>query len=435
MIERMFDLHHNNTTVAQEIMAGMVTFMTMAYIIFVNPSILAEAMGKEYLPALTVATCLAAGIATICMGLLSNSPFALASGMGLNAFAAYGVILGMKLPWPTVMGIIFIEGTIVTLLVLTNVREWVMDAIPLDLKRAMGVGIGLFIAFIGLKNASLVVTDPVTYLTFGQLGQESLIALAGLILTAVLIVRKIKGSILLGILFSSLLGLWLGLAKFPDSWVMTVRPEYFSTFFKLDIRSALHLGLATTIFTFLITDFFDTMGTIVAVGEEAGFITKEGKFPRLRSVLLIDSLAAVLGALFGCSSVTTYVESTAGVAEGGRTGLTSVVTGLLFVLAVFIAPVVCLVPSCATAPALIMVGVLMLSVVKTIRWDDMTVALPAALTILMIPLTFSISKGIGYGFISYVLICVLTGKGRQIHPLMAVSSVAFGIDFFLSSIG
>ena len=329
MFEKLFKLQANKTTITREIVAGVVTFMTMAYIIFVNPAILSDAMGKEFFPALVMATCLAAGLTTICMGLFSNYPLALASGMGLNAVLAYGLIIGMKLPWQVAMGVIFLEGVIVTLLVLTNVREWVMDAIPLDLKRAIGVGIGLFIAFIGLKNANLIVANPVTYLGFGKIGIQNGIALFGLFLASILMARRVKGSILISIFASTVLAILFNQVKMPTAWVSGIKPEYFSTFFQLDIRGAFSIALATTVFAFLITDFFDTMGTVVAVGEEAGFVTKDGKVPRLKNVLLVDSLAAVTGGLFGCSSVTTYVESAAGVGEGGRTGLTAVVTGIL----------------------------------------------------------------------------------------------------------
>lgn len=393
-------------------------------------------MGKGMVPALIFATCLAAGITTICMGLFTNYPLALASGMGLNALLAYGVVLGMKVPWQTAMGIVVIEGLIITILVLTNFREWVMDAIPLDLKRAIGVGIGLFIALIGLKDANLVVADPVTLITFGKLTAQSLIALAGIFIIAVLMGKQVKGSILIGIAFSTILAVLAGLVDLPKgSWVTGIRPEYFQTFFALDLKGALSWGLAATIFAFLITDFFDTMGTVFAIGEEAGFVGKDGKLPRLKKVLLVDSLAAVVGGLFGCSSVTTYVESASGVGEGGRTGLTSVVTGLLFLLAIFFTPLVGIVPTYAVAPALIIVGFLMLTAVKHMHWDDFSTAFPAFLTMVMIPFTYNISKGIGYGFISYVLIKVVSGKHKEVHPLMYLVSAAFVLDFFLTSIG
>ncbi|MCX6555926.1 MAG: NCS2 family permease, partial [Candidatus Aminicenantes bacterium] len=369
---------------------------------------------------------------SILMGLVSNYPLALASGMGLNAFLAYGVIIGMKVPWPTAMGIIFIEGAIITLLVLTNVRNQVMNAIPLDLKRGIGVGIGLLITVIGLENAKLIVSSPATLITFGKIGPESLIALAGILLSAWLMAKKIKGSFLLGIICCTVLAVLAGLVALPKVWVAGIRPEYFKTIFALDIPGALRLGLLTTIFAFLITDFFDTMGTVVAVGEQGGFMDKDGQIPRLKNILLVDSLGAVGGGLLGCSSVTTYVESAAGVAEGGRTGLTSVVTGSLFLLAVFFTPIVAIVPSYATAPALILVGFLLISGVRSICWDDISTALPVFLTITMIPFTFSIAKGIGYGLISFVMLKLLTGKWKEIHPLLALVALLFAIDFYIS---
>jgi AGZA family xanthine/uracil permease-like MFS transporter len=428
----VFKLKQNQTTAGREIGAGVVTFMAMAYIIFVNPKILAAAMGEEFIPALAVATCFGAGLLSILMGLASNYPFALASGMGLNAFLAYGVVIGMKVPWQTAMGIVFLEGAIIFVLVLTRVREGVMNAIPLDLKRGIGVGIGLLIALIGLQNARLVVADPVTLVAFGKLGPESLIALFGLLVTAILLAKKVKGSFLIGILLSTAAAAAMGLVRLPPSLVAGVRPEYFRTFFALDIAGALRLGLLGTLFAFLITDFFDTMGTVVAVGEQAGFLDRDGRMPRLKNILLVDSLAALSGGLFGCSSVTTYVESAAGVGEGGRTGLTSVVTGALFLLAVFFTPLVAIVPAYATAPALVLVGFLLISGVRAVRWDDASTALPVFLTMIMIPFTFSISKGIGYGFISYVLLKLLTGKTREIHPLLVLISLLFAVDFIIS---
>lgn len=429
MLEKLFKLKENKTTVSREIIAGMVTFMAMAYIIFVNPGILSEAMGKQFFPALTVATCIAAGLTTICMGVFSNYPLALASGMGLNAVLAYTVILGMKQPWQVAMGIIVLEGIIVTILVLTNIRELVMDAIPLDLKRAIGVGIGLFIALIGFKNASIVVANPVTLVAFNKLNAQNLIALFGLLVTIILMAKKVKGAIFIGIIISTLIAIFTGQVKMPETWVTGIKPEYFQTFFAFDLKGVFNLGLVLTVFAVLITDFFDTMGTVVAVGEEGGYLTKDGKLPRLKKVLLVDSLAALTGGLFGCSSVTTYVESAAGVGEGGRTGLTSVVTGLMFLLAIFFTPIVGIVPSYATAPALIIVGYLMLNTIKLIKWDNFNTAFPAFLTMTIIPFTYNISNGIGYGFITYVLINLFSGKAKEIHPLMYVVAVMFGIYF------
>ncbi len=426
-----FKLKENRTTVGREITAGLVTFMAMAYIIFVNPKILAAAMGDDLIPALAVATCIGAGVLSILMGLVGNYPLALASGMGLNAFLAYGVVLGMKVPWQAAMGIVFLEGAIITVLVMTNIREGVMNAIPLDLKRGIGVGIGLLIALIGLQNGKLVVGDPATMIAFGKLGPESLVAAFGLVLTAVLMVKKIRGALLIGILLSTAAAAGAGLVHFPSTLVSGLKPEHFKTFFALDIAGALRLGLLGTIFAFLITDFFDTMGSVVAVGEQAGFMDAEGRVPRLKRILLVDSLGALCGGLFGCSSVTTYVESAAGVGEGGRTGLTSVVTGLLFLLAVFFTPLVAIVPAYATAPALVLVGFMLIAGVRSIRWDNVATALPVFLTMVMIPFSFSISRGIGCGFISYVLLKLLAGKWREIHPLLAVVSLLFAVDFAL----
>ena len=428
----IFKLRENRTTAGREVLAGVVTFMAMAYIIFVNPKILAAAMGEELVPALAVATCFGAGLLSILMGLASNYPFALASGMGLNAFLAYSVVIGMKVPWQTAMGLVFLEGAIIFVLVLTRVREGVMNAIPLDLKRGIGVGIGLLIALIGLQNAGLVVPNAATMVTFGRIGAESLIAISGLLATAFMLTKKVRGSFLIGILISTAAAAAMGLIRLPASLVAGVRPEHFKTFFALDMAGALRLGLLGTLFAFLITDFFDTMGTVVAVGEQAGFLDKNGKMPRLKNILLVDSLAALCGGLFGCSSVTTYVESAAGVGQGGRTGLTSVVTGILFLLAVFFTPLVAMVPAYATAPALILVGFLLISGVRSIHWDDAGTALPVFLIMIMIPFTFSISKGIGCGFIAFVLLKLLSGKARDIHPLMAVAAALFALDFYLS---
>jgi AGZA family xanthine/uracil permease-like MFS transporter len=428
----LFKLKENRTTAGREIVAGMVTFMAMAYIIFVNPKILAAAMGNDLFPSLVLATCLGAGILSILMGLVSNYPLALASGMGLNAFLAYGVIMGMKVPWPTAMGIIFVEGVIITILVLTNIRKQVMKAIPLDLKRGIGVGIGLLITLVGLENARLIVPSPATLLTFGKPGPENLIAVAGVLLIAWLMARKVRGAFLLGIIFCTGMAVAAGLVSLPKVWIAGIKPEYFKTMFALDIPGALHLGLLTTIFAFLISDFFDTMGTVVAVGEQGGFMDRDGGMPRLKNILLVDSLGAVCGGLLGCSSVTTYVESAAGVAEGGRTGLTSVVTGCLFLLAVFFTPIVAIVPGYATAPALIMVGFLLIAGVGAICWEDVTTALPVFLTITMIPFTFSIAKGIGYGLISFVLLKLVTGKWKEIHPLLALVALLFAVDFYIS---
>lgn len=430
-----FKLKERNTTVGREVMAGVVTFMTMAYIIFVNPGMLAGAMGQQYFPALVLATCLAAGITTLMMGLISNYPFALASGMGLNAVVAFTLIVGMKLPWQTAMAVVFLEGLIITILVMTKVREMVMDAIPLNLKQAIGVGIGLFIAFIGFKNAGIVVANRDTLVGFGPLDMKVGVAVFGLLITAILMAKRVKGSILIGIAASTILAIITGVTEFDGKIVAGIDPSMFSTIFQFNPITAsidvIKAGLIGTVFALLISDFFDTMGTVVAVGKEAGFVDKDGKVPGLNRVLLVDSLAAMIGGLFGCSSVTTYVESASGVGEGGRTGLTSVVVAILFMLSIFFWPLIGVVPAQATAPALIIVGFLMLMGARDIAWDNFYESIPAYLTIAAIPFTYSISTGIGVGFISYVVIKLFAGKAKEVHWLMYLVSLLFLLDFLL----
>jgi AGZA family xanthine/uracil permease-like MFS transporter len=324
------------------------------------------------------------------------------------------------------MGVIFVEGAVITLLVLTNVREAVMHAIPISLKRAIGVGIGLFIAFIGFKDAGMVVANPATLVGLGKFTSPTvLVAVFGLIITAFLLARRVKGAILWGIVASTVVAVFAGVAKLPaGSWVTT--SVDLSTIGKLNVGAVFaNPALWVTVFALMLTDFFDTMGTVIAVGGEAGQLDKEGKLPRLRNVLLVDSLAAMVGGLFSASSVTTYVESASGVGAGGRTGLTSVVCGLLFLAALPFAPIVGIVPAAATAPALIVVGYLMMTVVKDIPWESVDDALPAFLTVILIPLTYNISYGIGAGFITFTLIKALRGKFKEIHPLMWVVSLAF----------
>ncbi|BDG61290.1 NCS2 family permease [Caldinitratiruptor microaerophilus] len=442
-LDRWFRLREAGTDVRTEVIAGIVTFMTMAYIIFVNPDILGAAGVPRQ--AAAVATALGAGVMTILMGLASNYPLALASGMGLNAVLAFGVVLGAGYTWQQAMGIVFWEGLLVTLLVLTGARESVMNAIPANLKRAIGVGIGLFIAFIGLKNAGIithtativpgpggqpVISNP-TYVALGNLREPAaLLALFGLALTLLLVVRRVRGALLLGILGTTLVAFFTGQARLPETWLSLPTAESLATIGRLDFSVVLNLSAWSFIFAFLMTDFFDTMGTVVAVGGEAGYLRPDGTVPRLRNVLLVDSLAAVTGGFLGCSSITTYIESASGVGEGGRTGLTSVVTGLLFLLAIFFAPVVGIVPSAATAPALIIVGFLMMSVVREIEFGNPEDGIPAFLTLLGMPLTFNISHGIGLGFVSYVLLKLFRGRARDVHPLLWVVSALFTVELF-----
>ena len=440
LMERFFHLKQNGTDVRTEVVAGFATFMTMAYIIFVNPSILGIA-GVPQGPAMT-ATALAAGLATLAMALFTNYPFALASGMGLNAVLTFSLAKGLNVPWQTAMGVVVVEGVVITLLVMTNIREAVMDAIPLTLKRAIGVGIGLFIATIGLVESKLVVASPATLITFGSLKDPGIWVTAfGVIVTAILMVRRVRGSILLGILASTVLAIPLGVTHLPQGLFSIPTGESFSTIFATFttnpatgqpyIASVLTLGMAGMIFAFMVTDFFDTMGTVVAVGGEAGFLDRQGRLPRIKNVLLVDSLAAVLGGALGVSSVTTYIESGAGVSEGGRTGLTSTVVAILFLLSMFLAPIAGIVPAQATAPALIMVGFLMMTVVKEIDFSDVTEAFPAFLTIIATPLTYNISRGIGYGFIAYVLIKAFTGRAKDVHWLLWIVSALFLVSFLV----
>ncbi len=430
MLERLFRLSERKTDVRTEVIAGLATFMTMAYIIFVNPLILKDA-GVPPTGAI-FATALGAGLVTLAMGLYTNYPFALASGMGLNAFLTYSVVLGLNLSWQEAMGMVVIEGVIITIFVLTRVRELIMDAIPTSLKRAIGVGIGLFIAFIGLQGAGFVVKSPATLVTFGTFkSATAVVAVFGLVVTALMMAHRVKGSILLGIIFSTVLGIILKVAPIPTNFIDIPSAASFGTMFQFNLSALAVPALWAVIFAFLITDFFDTMGTVVAIGGGAGFLDEKGKMPGLNRVLLVDSLAAVTGGLFGASSITTYVESAAGVSEGGRTGLTSVVVAILFLLSIFFAPVIGIVPGVAVAPALIIVGFLMMTVVKDIPFNQFDEALPAFLTILTIPLTYSIARGIGYGFITYALIKLFTGKTKDVHWLLYVVAVLFAASFLL----
>ncbi len=407
--------------------------MTMAYIIFVNPAVLAGAG----MPAAAViaATCLGAALPTLAMGFWANYPFALASGMGLNA-ALVAAATQPDLTWQTMMGVIVVEGALVTLFVLTGVREAVMQAIPMNLKRAIGAGIGLFIAFLGLQQMGWVVKGAGgALLAQGDFAAKpTLAATAGVALLVTLLACRVRGAILLGILGTAILA-GIGDALAPGAARLVHLPDHlvalpdFSTFGHADVRGALRPALIGTIFAFMITDFFDTMGTVIGIGGQAGFLDARGNLPRLKRVLLVDSLAAVWGGWCGASSVTTYVESAAGVSEGGRTGLVSVVVGLLFLLAMFFSPLIGTVPAVATAPALLVVGFLMVSVVREMDLSTAEDGLPAFLTLLVIPMTQSISCGIGVGFIAQVVVKVLRGHGREISPWLYAIAALFALSF------
>jgi AGZA family xanthine/uracil permease-like MFS transporter len=446
-MENFFKFKERGTNLRTEVLAGVVTFMTMAYIIFVNPGILSAAFGDAgatWIPALATATTLGAALMCICMGVFANRPFALASGMGLNAVVAFSIILGAGVPWQVGMSVIFVEGIVILVLVMSGLRESIMNAIPLNLKRAIGVGIGLFITFIGLVDGKMVVGDPNTLVKLGDFTQPAVwVTLIGLIAIVAFMALKVKGDILWGIVVATVAALILGVTKLPTAIIAW--PD-FRTFFapfqtpagtdSIALLQVFTPTLLLFIFAVMLTDFFDTMGTVISVGEQAGFVDKDGKVPGIRNILAVDSVAAAVGGLFGASSITTYIESAAGVAEGGRTGLTAIVTGVLFALCAFFSPVIAMVGGALpiTAGALIVVGFLMMASVKDIPWNDFENAFPAFLTIVGIPLTYNISYGIGLGFISFVIIKVFHGKSKDVHWLMWVVAAAFVVSFVLPAI-
>ena len=443
-----FKLKERNTSVRAEIVAGITTFMTMAYIIFVNPAILSSG-GQTGIPfeAVVVATCLGAGVMSILMGLISNTPFALASGTSIATVVTFTIIFGLGLSWQQAMGIIVIEGLLVLIMVLTKLRTILMNAIPMGLKYAIGVGIGLFIAFIGVREAGFVDMDPVTAVRLGNFtANYTWLASFGLVLTIILVAFRVKGGILIGIAGTTVAGMIFRIIPLPTQIVSMPNAASFSTFFKADIVGAIwskgmvNVAAIIMIFALFMSDFFDTMGTVIGVGEEAKLLDDKGNLPALRRVLLIDSVAAVVGGAFGASSITTYIESASGVSEGGRTGLMPTTTGVLFLLSIFFAPLIAIVGGGVqvaegvykypvTAAALIVVGFLMMSVISKIDFKDYEIGIPAFLTIILMPFTYNISYGIGFGFISYTLIKLFRGKGRQLHPLMIVASALFVVAF------
>ncbi|HEX6747902.1 MAG TPA: NCS2 family permease [Longimicrobium sp.] len=421
-LERAFHLRAHGTTVRTEIEAGLTTFLTMAYVLAVNPLILHQA-GVPLQGAL-FATAVAAAVGCFLMGVLANYPFATAPGMGLNAYFTYAVVLGMHVPWQTALGAVFLSGVVFLVLTLLRIRELVVKAIPLGLKLATGAGIGLFIAFIGLKNAGVVSASQATFVTLGQVtALPTLLAVAGLVVTGALMARGWKSAIMVGILATAAAAYLTGVAKAPSAIVALPDPS--GTFLAMDVRGALGLGLLHVVFVFFFVDLFDTVGTVVGLGHQAGFLTPEGDLPKAQRALLTDSIATIVGAVLGTSTVTAYIESATGVAEGGRTGLTAIVVGILFLLAVFLSPLAAGIPAIATAPALIVVGSLMLKGALEIDWEDATEAIPAFLTMLGMPLTFSIANGLALGFITYPVIKLLAGRGREVSPLVYVLAALF----------
>lgn len=447
-----FQIAERGSTVGTELRAGLTTFMVMAYIIFVNPDILSnqtEGLGPPFLPTVVV-TALTAGLLTIAMGLVANYPFALAAGLGLNAVVAFQLILGRGFRWEEAMAIIAWEGIIITILVLTGLREAIMNAIPLDLKRAIAVGIGLFILLIGLVNGGFVQAGAGTPVTLGNLTTPAFLTFViGVVVALALIARRVPAALLLSILIATVVAIVMrsifgdaagfgpGQAQMPEQWLFDFSADNFSTLlaplgFMLSVWTRPETSLITValvVFSLMLSDFFDTMGTVVGVGEQAGLVDEDGRLPGINRVLLVDSLGAVFGGLFSTSSNTTYIESAAGVAEGGRTGLTAVTVGVLFLAAILIAPVAGIVPSQATAAALVVVGYLMFRNIADIEWGEIDVVFPVLATMVVMPFTYSITDGIAAGFITYAFLKLVRGRAGEVHPLMWIVSAAFVLYF------
>lgn len=411
MLEAFFKLKEHGTSVKTEVIAGMTTFLTMAYIVFVNPSILALT-GMDF-NAVFVATCLAAALGSSIMALVANYPIALAPGMGLNAYFTFTVVQGMGVPWQTALGAVFISGIIFLIVSLFKVREAIVNAIPHSLKLAISAGVGMFLAIIALKNAGVVVASPATLVTLGNIhAPQTLLAILGFFMIVALEYRRVHGSIIISILTVTVLSIVLGLSEFKG--VFSMPPSMAPTYMQMDVMGALNAGLIGVIFVFFFVDLFDTTGTLIGVSYRAGLLDKDGKLPRLKKALLADSVAITAGAVMGTSSTTAYIESAAGTAVGGRTGLTSLVVALLFLAALWFAPLAGTVPAYATAPALLYVAVLMARGLAEIEWDDLTEAAPAVVTAFAMPFTFSIADGIAFGFISYTMIKLMAGRHKDL---------------------
>ncbi len=426
MLEKLFQLQAHNTNVRTEMLAGLTTFLTMAYILFVNPAILGETgMDKG---AVFVATCLAAAIGSAIMGLIANYPIALAPGMGLNAFFTYTVVLHMGHTWQVALGAVFISATLFFILSVFRIREWIINSIPLPLRSAISAGIGLFLALVALKEAGLVIANPATLVGLGDLTSPGpLLAILGFFLIVALEAKRVTGAVMIGILVVTAIAIAIGITPFTG--ILSMPPSIAPTFLQLDIIGALDVGMISVIFAFLFVELFDNTGTLIAVAKRAGLMSKDGHLPKMGRALLADSTAAMSGSLLGTSTTTSFIESAAGVTAGGRTGLTACVVAVLFLLALFFAPLAGTVPAFATAPALLFVAVLMTSGLAEIDWDDITVAAPVVITALSMPLTFSIANGIAFGFISWVVIKTLTGRWQDLNPALVVLAALFVIKF------
>jgi len=432
MLEKLFKIEARGSTVSREAAAGVTTFLTMAYIIFVNPNILGTTgMDKG---ALITATILASALGTLLAGLWANVPFAMAPGMGLNAFFAFSLVLGKQVTWQTALGVVFISGVIFLVLTLAGVRRHIVAAIPLELRLAIAAGIGLFITFIGTQNLGLIVDNPATLVSLGTLNTPVILGLVGLLVIAVLEIRKVRGAMLIGIVLTTVLGVIFGQVSPPERFIDSP-PSIAPIFMQMDLGAALRWGMWGSIFSFMFVDLFDSVGTIVACSYEAKLVKEDGSIEGIDRVLEADAVATVAGAVLGTSTTTTYIESGAGVAAGGRTGLANVFTAMLFLAALVVTPLIGMVPAFATAPALIMVGVAMFRNVSRIDFKNMEIAVPVFLTIILMPLTYSISMGLAFGFLASIVASVAAGKARRVHPVMWAIGVISVLEIVLAATG
>ena len=435
VLSRLFKLREKNTTVRTEVIAGFTTFIALAYIMFVNPNILADAgIPKE---AAIASTIWIAALSTMVMGVFANYPVAMAPGMGLNAFFAYYVCGVLGLHWTVALGAVFFSGIFFLILTISHIRQAIIGAVPTNLRRAIGVGIGLFIAFVGLKGTGLIISDPATFITLGHVTQPTTaLALFGLVFTAGLMARGVQGAILLGIIVTTILSMAFGISAAPHGVadiISTSLPHMGETFAKLDIAGAWDYGIFSIIFTFTVVELFDNMGTLIGLTSKAKMVKSNGEIENLDRALTTDACGTIISSVFGTSTVTSYIESAAGIAVGGKTGLTAVTVAILFIVSLLFAPLIGLVPGFATAPSLVLVGALMMSEVGKIEFQDFTDGLPAFLTIIMMPLTSSIANGFAFGFISYSIVKTLGGKAREVSLIMWLVSIAFIINLFLRS--
>lgn len=429
-MDRFFRLHENGTNTKTEIIAGITTFMTMAYILVVNPTILSET-GMNF-GAVFTATALTTLIATVISGLYARLPFAQAPGMGLNAYFAYTIVLGMGYTWQFALTAVLLEGILFIILTIFNIREAIIDSIPSNIKKAISVGIGLLISFIGLVNAKIIVRPKSGIVSLGDITKgDALLAIIGIIITGFFLAKNVKGALLIGIVASTLIGLPLGITKLPGA-IFSLPPSLEPLFFKFEWQKVFSVDMLIVLFTLLFMDMFDTVGTLVGVATKAGILDDKGRVPHAKEALLSDAIGTTVGACLGTSSICTYVESAAGVAEGGRTGLTAISTAFMFGIALFLSPLFIMIPSAATAPSLVLVGLFMISPIKEIDFEDFTEAIPAFFTIIMMPLAYSISDGIVFGIVSYVLLKVLTGKPREVSIATYVVGLLFILKFLIS---